>query len=59
MADSHSAKTALFTAIETVARSIDGTHDSKWEAAILKDLAAAYRMTYGGAQPGSSVLDSK
>lgn len=56
MADTREqAREAIYEGIVRVAGEISGWTENS-QAEILKDLAAAYRMTYGGTQPGSAVI---
>jgi hypothetical protein len=55
-----SAQEALFDEVERQTKEIAEARNLNIlnQAAALKDLAAAYRLTAGGAQPGSSVISS-
>lgn len=46
------AQEALFAAITEVVPKLDGYSNASARANILKDLALAFRLTAGGAQPG-------
>lgn len=59
MADIYDTQETLLNEIDRQARAIEaGGYGAADQADILKDLALAYRLTAGGAQPGSAVVGS-
>lgn len=56
MADANSSREALYTAIQEATEKTNEDFDPRYAAPILRDLAYAWRATYGGAQPASGMV---
>jgi hypothetical protein len=56
-ADSNDSRAALYAAIEEAAKDTNGKYEPQSASRILLELSYAWRALYGGAQPGSSVVE--